>query len=151
MIEGKRKDSRTTFVGYGFSPAIATAVTFSFTHYERHKSLSAMIPTLQISTESFAIFMYDCCKDYLIGAIFEWTMESLVFLWAVLHYCMFQSPCDELILSLSGYLGDSRQLEKGFTASQGFMYKANIQKLRHVEERDMRLRVYSGYAGGCMK
>ena len=74
MMEEKRKDSRTTFVGYGFSPAIATAVTFSFTYYERHKSLSAMIPTLQISTENFAIFMYDCCKDYLIGAIFEWTI-----------------------------------------------------------------------------
>lgn len=145
MIEGERRDASTTIEGRHYSQAIATAISFSFTYGELHKTLSSLIPTMQISPDAFTVFMYDCVGDYLIGAIFRWTRESLIYLWSVLHYRLFQTrtQLDELVGQCSGY-GIESERKNGFTRLHDFMYKANIHKLASKEHtRDMRIVVYA--------
>ena len=145
MVEEKRRDTSTAIEGRHYSQASAKAISFSFTYRELHTNLSSLIPTIQISPDAFTVFMYDCVGDYLIGAIFGWTRESLVYLWSVLHYRLFQTrtQLDGLVGLPSGY-GVESETKNGFTRLHDFMYKANIHKLTSKElTRDMRIVVYA--------
>ena len=113
------RDTHKTLIGQSYSQSIATAISFSFTYRGRHKTLSPLILALQISPDVFTVLMYDYDHDYLIRVIFHWTRESLVYLWAVLHYRLFQRrSSDQLGLKPSGYANQSEQ-KKGLQGSYG--------------------------------
>ena len=83
FVEGQQEER---IYGSGFSQAIATAITSSFSYKSRYVYGRSLFPTIQVSKSGFEIFLYDSETDILLMNSFEWLPTTIVYLWAVLHY-----------------------------------------------------------------
>lgn len=98
-LEGKKSfpENVSIYSGVRYSKGFATAVAFSYTYcygmssntQSAHRSL---LPTIMISHTGYVIIFYDCMQDIMLVANFVWTRESLIYLWAFLHYYLFFPP-----------------------------------------------------------
>lgn len=67
---------------------MSTAITFS--HVQKLKSKTAMVPTLNVCPEGFYVLIYDCESDALLYSLrMTWSLHSIVYLWVILHHSLF--------------------------------------------------------------
>lgn len=106
--------------------AIAQTIVFSYIQRKRHPSFqNYLIPNILISPYHFRILMYDSLNDILICSvklpIFQdkekcekLSVESIVFLWIVLHYRIFCVGINVTELLNSGSIKDLRDIQSNF-------------------------------------
>ena len=116
MAEGKKNSSD---LGFGFSQALATAITFSFVCKAHYNDKGTLFPTIQVSKNGFEIFLYDSHTDVLLMNSFNWAPENIAFLWAVVHYGLLMTNTTVLSEDLKcGYKKCSDEFG-GFTQLKG--------------------------------
>jgi hypothetical protein len=106
--------------------AIAQTIVFSYIQRKRNPNLqNYLIPNIFISPYHFRILMYDSLNDILICSvklpIFQdkekpdkLCLESIVFLWIVLHYRLFCVGINTTELLNSGSIKDLSDIQSNF-------------------------------------
>ena len=145
MAEGKKNSSD---FGFGFSQALATAITFSFVCKAHYNDKGTLFPTIQVSRNGFEIFLYDSHTDVLLMNSFLWVPKNIAFLWAVVHYGLLMTNTTALSEDLKcGYRKSSDEFG-GFTQLKGRARLAvPITKISHYEMHSSSCNVLLRYAG----
>ena len=65
--QGKRTNLEFIMDWKAHSHAIAQAIVFGFTEFNRHRDLSSLIPTVLLNHECFLVLIYDPVTDSLMG------------------------------------------------------------------------------------
>ena len=111
--------------------AIAQTIVFSYIQRKRNPSFKHfLIPNILISPYHFRILMYDSQNDILICSvklpIFQdkdipdkLSIESVVFLWMVLHYKMFCVGINVQELLKTGAIRDLKEIQSNFRERAG--------------------------------
>ena len=116
-----------------FGQTVSTAITFS--HVQKLKSKTAMVPTLNVWPEGFYVLIYDCESDVLLYSLrMTWSFHSIVYLWVILHHSLFLNHMPNPDQDYScGYLKIARREKCGFP------FVDNLLDHKHINNPNFRV------------